>query len=366
VPINHAYYYFYRGGFNLPYVYLSDVNFNASGCKNGITSPADQEIAWVSREFADTVTDPEGTAWTPEIGEVCDAKFLREPVCPVNLGISSFIVQKLWSNDASSCVSSWPTIINLSPDSGPNNGQERVVVQGGGLFNPSGESQFFFNVPPASGVSLPASPASGVSSPASEVSCNHDGLSCAVTAPDSHGALAGTITVTANVGGFESNDQPPSCPTNLGISCSGRTGPVFTYEPPPPCKGEWSCMGHPFGFPSLNVTCKDPSGSLVPVNFFNYAGTSNQVIVTTDYEYSFPVNEIEGKVSACLRVGYSPSYVGCSYFEDSEPNPNYCGKLSLPPGYCAACTQHGGHCQTFPLGEVYCVLLGPIQPLPNK
>jgi hypothetical protein len=303
----------------------------------------------MSREFAELVTDPEGTAWTSEIGGLCDANVLRDPVYTVNLGVSPFIVQKLWSNATSSCVSSLPTIINLFPDSGPNNGgngpdggEPPVTVQGGGLFNPSGESQFFNGLP------------------ASGVSCMHDGTSCAVTAPDSHGAPAGTITVTANVGGFESNDQPPSCPTNLpGITCSGWTGPVFTYEAPPPCKSELSCQGHLYGFPSLNVTC--PGN----VDFFTFGGAPDQAFVVNGQNYSFPVDQVEEKVAACSPVGYSSSWAGCSYYEASEPDPNYCGKMYLPPGYCAACAQHGGHCATFP-GATVCVLLGPLQPLPNK
>ena len=121
----HSYFPNFRG-IDLPYVYLSDANFNANDCKNGIISPVpghtiaeDQEIALMSREFADSVTDPDATAWnTPkEIGKLCDG--LAYPVYTVFFGGSPFIVQQLWSNASSTCVSSLPTILNLFPNWDP-------------------------------------------------------------------------------------------------------------------------------------------------------------------------------------------------------------------------------------------------------
>ena len=312
-------------GVALAYSYLSDASFNTAGCNEGIstalaghTLSSDREIALLSHEFAEAVTDPVvGTAWVDSAGKEIGDKCNQVPAT-VLFGGYRFQVQQQWSNATSSCVSSLPTITSVSPASGANTGGYNVTVNGG-LFStfPAG-TKFFFNAVPA-----PSATCTSASS-------------CVVQVPDSHGA-AGAVSVTAIAAGFESDDQAP--------------GAKFTYNAPPTCSSQKSCAGHVFGFPDLVLTCE------APVNFFRFAGTPSQTFVGAGSSFTFPLNEVEQKVSACAPGG------SCAYFEASELNPSYCGAPPpQSPHYCDDCIHAGGHCITAPTGRKVCVLGVPKAP----
>ena len=312
-------------GVTIAYSYLSDAN--RAGCTEGITTAlaghtlsSDREIALLSHEFAEAITDPELlTAWYDsggnEIGDKCNQIPSR-----VTFGGDTFYVQQEWSNATSSCVSSLPAVTSVAPTSGANTGGYQVTVKGG-LFDTAGGTQFFFN---------------GV--PAPSVTCT-SAASCLVTVPDSHGE-SGTIPVTASVGGFQSDNQPP--------------GSSFTYDAPPSCTTRKSCEGHPWGFPDLVVQCA------TPVNFFDSAGTPSQRFVASGSSYTFPVGHYyEHKVAACLPGG------SCAYFEAFETLQNFCGAEPWQsPQYCSDCQRVGGYCITLPTGRKICSHRTPMLP-PN-
>jgi hypothetical protein len=314
-------------GVALAYSYLSDANFNTAGCNGGITTAlaghtlsSDREIAMLSHEFAEAVTDPVlGTAWVDSVGNEIGDQCNQIPYT-VSFGGYRFQVQQQWSNATSSCVSSLPAVTSVVPASGANTGGYNVTVSGGPFNTSAGGTQFFFNAVPAPSVTCASA------------------ATCVVPVPDSQGA-SGTVPVIASVSGFESDDQPP--------------GPNFTYDAPPLCNSQKSCTGHVFGFPDLVLTCP------TPVNFFRLAGTPSQTFVGAGNSFTFPLNEVEQKVSACAPGG------SCAFFEASELARNYCGAPPpQSPRYCDDCQRAGGHCITAPTGRKICILGVPNGPTP--
>jgi hypothetical protein len=123
------------------YAYMSDVNFNVAGCNESISSGAngqlasDQEVAAMSHEFFESVSDPYQKGWwNPnngnEIGDNCN-----QQGTPVYLNSGAFDVQKQWSNKTSNCVTTYllPAFTNIAPTSGPATGGTAVTLSGGGF-----------------------------------------------------------------------------------------------------------------------------------------------------------------------------------------------------------------------------------------
>ena len=106
------------------YGYLSDANFNAAGCGESLStapngqSDSDREVAMMSHEFFETVTDKQGNAWWDsstgnEIGDNCN-----QIGANVNMNSNPYWVQQQWSNASSSCVSTFGPSIQLSIGTG--------------------------------------------------------------------------------------------------------------------------------------------------------------------------------------------------------------------------------------------------------
>lgn len=106
---------FASGGNTILYGFLSDASFNTAGCGEGISSgpngqlAADREVALMTHEFMETVTDPlvnANVAWLDSSGNEIGDKCNQVPAT-VRLGSRSYVVQQLWSNASSSCVSGY-------------------------------------------------------------------------------------------------------------------------------------------------------------------------------------------------------------------------------------------------------------------
>jgi len=114
----------YHSQFSLTfYSFLSDASFARGGCDEGIPTAvntqiaSDREVALMTHEFMETVTDPQSNAWfrdttAGEIGDLCNQ-------IPGELTSNghAYAVQQQWSNASSSCVSSYsvPSKVNFSP-----------------------------------------------------------------------------------------------------------------------------------------------------------------------------------------------------------------------------------------------------------
>jgi hypothetical protein len=119
----------YHGNFGLNggnafYGFLSDASFNTAGCAEGTNTAvntqlaSDREVAMMSHEFFETITDPLGNAWWDtstgnEIGDNCN-----QIPATVTMNSHRYVVQKQWSNASSSCVSSFGPSIQLSIGTG--------------------------------------------------------------------------------------------------------------------------------------------------------------------------------------------------------------------------------------------------------
>ena len=111
--------YFSSNGNNIRYAYLSDANFNTSGCDEGINTgvngqvASDRQIALMSHELIEAITDPEANAWYDsggaEIGDKCN-----QLAATVTMNGNSYNVQQEWSNAAGACVSSFGPSIKLT------------------------------------------------------------------------------------------------------------------------------------------------------------------------------------------------------------------------------------------------------------
>lgn len=91
------------------YSYLSDASFMRGGCAEGLPGAvngqisSDREIAMMTHEFMESVTDPQGNAWregNSEIGDLCNQ---ISATVTFDNG-HQYAVQKEWSNASSSCV----------------------------------------------------------------------------------------------------------------------------------------------------------------------------------------------------------------------------------------------------------------------
>jgi hypothetical protein len=113
----------FNGGTAL-YAYLSDANFNTGGCDENLSSApngqidSDREVALMSHEFFETITDPLGKAWWDsssgnEIGDNCN---LKSSIVAMNG--NNYAVQQQWSNDSSSCVTSFGPSVQLAIGTG--------------------------------------------------------------------------------------------------------------------------------------------------------------------------------------------------------------------------------------------------------
>jgi len=105
------------------YGYLSDASFNTAGCGEGTATAvntqlaSDREVALMSHEFFETITDPLGNAWVTsanaEIGDNCN-----QIAATVTMNGHKYVVQQQWSNGSSSCVSTFGPSIQLSIGTG--------------------------------------------------------------------------------------------------------------------------------------------------------------------------------------------------------------------------------------------------------
>lgn len=96
------------------YGYLSDASFNSGGCGESLSSSppngqlaSDREVAMMSHEFFETITDQQGNAWWDsstgnEIGDNCN-----QIGANVSMNRNPYWVQQQWSNASSSCVSAF-------------------------------------------------------------------------------------------------------------------------------------------------------------------------------------------------------------------------------------------------------------------
>ena len=118
-----AYHDNFNGG-NTLYAYLTDVSFNAGGCSEGLSTAtngqiaSDREVAVMSHEFFETVTDPQINAWIDnstgnEIGDNCN-----QIPATVTMNGNKYSVQQQWSNAASSCQSSFGPSVQYSIGTG--------------------------------------------------------------------------------------------------------------------------------------------------------------------------------------------------------------------------------------------------------
>jgi hypothetical protein len=84
----------------------------------------------MSHEFAEMITDPLYNAWTPdhahtEIGDLCE--FL--PATTITVGGRTWSVQKIWSDDANSCVASSPSRTTpITPGPGGTSGEDGMGI----------------------------------------------------------------------------------------------------------------------------------------------------------------------------------------------------------------------------------------------
>jgi len=117
----------YHGNFNggaVLYGYMSDASFNTAGCAEGLSTAvngqiaSDREVAMMSHEFFETVTDAQGNAWWDsstgnEIGDNCNQ-------IPSNVAMNgnNYSVQQQWSNASSSCVSSFGPSVQFTIGTG--------------------------------------------------------------------------------------------------------------------------------------------------------------------------------------------------------------------------------------------------------
>jgi hypothetical protein len=106
------------------YSYLSDASFNSAGCGEGISTAtntqlaSDREVALMTHEFIETVTDPQGNGWWDsttgsEIGDNCN-----QIAAVVTMNGNRYAVQQEWSNDTASCVSAFGPSIQFTIGTG--------------------------------------------------------------------------------------------------------------------------------------------------------------------------------------------------------------------------------------------------------
>jgi hypothetical protein len=114
----------YHSQFSLTfYSFLSDASFARGGCDEGIPTAvntqiaSDREVALMTHEFMETVTDPQTNAWfqgntAGEIGDLCN-----QISGELTRNGHTYAVQQQWSNASSSCVSSYfvQSTINFLP-----------------------------------------------------------------------------------------------------------------------------------------------------------------------------------------------------------------------------------------------------------
>jgi hypothetical protein len=114
-------------GFNgktVLYGFLSDANFNSGGCGESLStapngqSDSDREVAMMSHEFFETITDQQGNAWWDsstgnEIGDNCNQIGAK-----INMNGNPYWVQQQWSNASSSCVTTFGPSIQFSIGTG--------------------------------------------------------------------------------------------------------------------------------------------------------------------------------------------------------------------------------------------------------
>jgi hypothetical protein len=97
------------------YSFMSDASFARGGCNEGSNTTvngqiaSDREVALMSHEFMETVTDPQLNAWfvnvngnINEIGDKCN-----QIPATITMSGHKYLVQQEWSNASSSCVSSY-------------------------------------------------------------------------------------------------------------------------------------------------------------------------------------------------------------------------------------------------------------------
>ena len=115
---------FIANGQDVLYGYLSDASFNSAGCGEGVSTAvnsqiaSDREVALMTHEFTETVTDPDGDAWWDsstgsEIGDNCN-----QIAAVVTVNGNRYAVQQEWSNDTSSCVSTFGPSIQFNIGTG--------------------------------------------------------------------------------------------------------------------------------------------------------------------------------------------------------------------------------------------------------
>jgi len=138
---------FSSSGQDVLYSYLSDASFNSAGCSEGISSAtnlqiaSDQEIALLTHEFTETVTDPFGDGWWDsstgsEIGDNCN-----QIAAVVTMNGNKYAVQQEWSNDTASCVSTFGPSIQFNIGTGADDlrGDSSATAS---LQNPGSSSAF--------------------------------------------------------------------------------------------------------------------------------------------------------------------------------------------------------------------------------
>jgi len=100
---------FSSGGSSIRYSYVSDASFNTGDCTSGIGGPgangqvaSDREVAVVSHELFEAVTDPEGNGWFDdvgfEIGDLC-----AQMGSFVTMNGSPYNIQQQWNNASANC-----------------------------------------------------------------------------------------------------------------------------------------------------------------------------------------------------------------------------------------------------------------------
>jgi len=119
----------YHGNFSqnnstVLYGYLSDANFNSAGCGEGLTTAvntqtaSDWEVAMMSHEFFETITDPQSNTWWDsssgnEIGDNCNQSGTQ-----IAMNGNNYWVQQQWSNATTSCVSAFGPSVQLKIGTG--------------------------------------------------------------------------------------------------------------------------------------------------------------------------------------------------------------------------------------------------------
>jgi hypothetical protein len=114
---------FGSNGVDLRYSYLSDASFNTAGCAEGLLSgvngqlSSDREVALMSHELFEAITDPEVNTWVDDQGAELGDKCNQLPTT-VGMNGSFYNVQLQWSNATSSCMANFGPSIRLTVATG--------------------------------------------------------------------------------------------------------------------------------------------------------------------------------------------------------------------------------------------------------